>query len=287
MPSFCFIVTEECNWKCDYCDFPKIKDPKSTTLSILETHLPYIVEIINQIDQFVYHIDIAGGEVGLLNSEILRYFFKILNRKIVVSTNGVFMDKGYHHDPEIRPFIKEIQWHVHPKPHKVKVKDYIDSEIFINKGIVHDNVQEMIDFINENKHIEFNYVEFEFPMEGKRIKDDSMYRDLLENINLDNVTEGARDIIRGRLNERENLRSLCKKFNQTAVIDMVNENIMFCHRSQGVTIPLNRNNLLERIRKFPNRTFSFQTKCDSCTRLYAGKMSGNEIETFFKVRNMI
>jgi hypothetical protein len=253
----------------------------------MSRHLPYIRDIIHELGDLAVHIDIAGGEIGLLDSETLRYFFKTIDRPIVVSTNGMFMEKGYQHDPEIKPYIKEIQWHVHPSPKGgIVVKDWIDDNI--NKGIVYDNADDMVEFIKTNSNITFNYVEFEFPMDEPLKKDNKMYEDLFNKIkDLQNVTQNAKNIVANRITENPNLRNLCEKFNQTVVTDLVNERIMFCHRSQNVTIPLTKRNFLRRITMFPKYLFDGNTKCDSCTRLYAGKMSGNEIETYFKVKGRI
>jgi len=288
MSSFCFIATEICDWKCDYCDFVKIKEPKATNLEIIKKHLPYMADIIHKLGDYAVHVDIAGGEIGLLPIEVLQYFFKTIKVPIVVSTNGEFLKRNYHHDHIIRPLIKEIQWHVYPKPTGVKINvDYNDPDIFINKGIVGNNIDEMVDFCEANPDIQINYVEFEFPMDKPRKKDDELYKKLYEKIrNIANITDNAKNIIKGRVNENPNLRNLCEQFNQTVVTDLVNERIMFCHRSQNVTIPLNRKNFVKRIHTFPKDMFFEGKKCNACTRLYAGKMCGNEIETFFKTRKI-
>jgi organic radical activating enzyme len=288
MPSFCFIATEVCNWECNYCDFVKIEEPRHTNIDILKKHLPYIAEIIHKIDHYAVHIDIAGGEIGLLPIEILRYFFETIDRPIVVSTNGLFLEKGYHHDPIIRSRIREVQWHVFDHPRGVKIDvDYNDDEIFINKGIVGQDAQGMVDFCESNPNIQMNYVEFEFDMDQPRQKNDELYKKFYEMIkNIPNITDNAKNIIQGRLTEKENLRELCEKFNQTVVTDLINERIMFCHRSQNVTIPLNRKNFIKRIKTFPKDLFFKDKKCNACTRLYAGKMCGNEIETYFKTRDI-
>ena len=288
MSAFCFIVTEKCDWKCDYCDFVSIEEPKSTSVKILKKHLPYVSEVLKKIGDYVVHIDIAGGEVGLLPLDVLQYFFKTLDFPLVVSTNGKFLERGYHKDPIIRPYIKEIQWHVYPHPKGVKIDvDYEDPVIFINKGIVGDNADDMVAFCEANPNIRLNYVDFEFPTDKPRKMDYHTYQDLYDKIkDVPNITDNAKNIVLGRLSERDNLRSLCEKFNQTAVIDLANEDIMFCHRSQNVTIPLNRENLIRRIQKFPKDIFVGDKRCNACTRLYAGKMCGNEIETFFKTRTI-
>jgi len=288
MSSFCFIVTEECNWKCKYCDFPKIRNPKTTNMEILSKHLPYIKKIMDELGELVVFCDIAGGEIGLLSIETLRYIFKTIDRKIVVSTNGLFMEKKYHLDPILRPYISGLWYHIHPKPGNFKIDyDYIDDDIFINRGIVHDNADEMVDFIKSNPQIEFNYVEFEYPIDVKREMNSSMYVYLINKIkNLPNVTNNAIQILNDRLSEPKDLKERCKNHNQTMLIDLTRERICLCHRAMNSSIPLNEENLKKRLISNPKDIFDSE-QCKSCTRLYAGKMQGNIIETYIKTRTKI
>jgi len=290
MSSFCFIVTQKCNWNCSYCEFPKISDPKETTVEILSRHLPYIKNVMNRLGNLVVFSDISGGEVGLLPLDTLRYFFQTLDYPMVVSTNGKFMENGYHLDKILRPYIKGLWYHVHPEPGKFKVSyNYQDDEILINKGIVHNNINDIIDFINLNRNIEFGYIELEFDIDKKMKPNYEMYLDLYNRIkDLPNVTNDARHIIHQRLNEKLSLRDDCQNLNTTVVLDMINERILLCHRSQMNYIKLNEKNLINRLTNFPRDLFKGSNKCESCTRLFAGKFSGGGIiETFFKTRRLL
>ena len=290
MSSFCFIVTEKCNWNCPYCEFPTIKNPRETSIEILSKHLPYIKDTLRKLGHLVVFTDVAGGEVGLLPLETLRYFFQTLDYPMVVSTNGKFMENNYHTDPIIRPYIKGLWYHVCPEPGKFKIShNYEDDKILINKGIVHNNINEIIAFINMNENIEFGYVELEFDFDKDMEPDYKMYYELYNKIkDLPNVTENAKHIIYGRLNEKKMLRDNCRNFNTTVVLDLVNERILLCHRSQLNYIPLTQENLSKRLVTFPKDLFKGQTECDSCTRLFAGKFSGGGIiETFFKTRRLL
>lgn len=288
MSSFCFIVTEKCNWNCKYCGFPQIPYPKETNLEILSRHLPYIKEIIDKLGDLLVFCDIAGGEVGLLPLDVLQYFFKTLNKSMVISTNGLFMDKGYHLDPILRPYIEGIWWHVHPEPNGKIYYDWNDDEIFINKGITYDNINHIVAFCESNPNIQINYVEFEFPIKGENLKKDSDYIYLIKKLEgLPNITENAINILKSRIIEKEGLRNQCRDYNQTIVFDLINENILLCHRSMQNYIPLTKKNLERRLISFPKDIFNGQTSCNSCTRLYAGKMQGNIFETYFKVKRKI
>lgn len=285
MSSFCFIAIEECNWDCEYCDFPKIKNPKSTNMEILKKHMPYIKEVMDDLGELVVFRDISGGEIGLLELELLQYIFTTLDAKIVISTNGLFMDKGYHLDPILRPYINGLWVHVHPKPGKFKIDyDYNDDEIFVNKGIVHDDIDDMIDFIKMNPQIEFNYVEFEFTIGESRKMNPAMYINLLNKLKpLPNVTKDALNLIEARINEPPYLMERCRDYHQSIAIDLTRERILLCHRAMDTSIPLTKENLLKRLITPPKDMFK-SDKCASCTRLYAGKMLGNVIETFLKTK---
>jgi hypothetical protein len=285
MSSFCFIAIEECNWDCEYCDFPLIKNPKATNMEILQKHLPYIKEIMDDLGELVVFRDISGGEIGLLPLELLQYIFTTIDAKIVISTNGLFMDKGYHLDPILRPYIDGLWVHVHQKPGNFKIDyDYHDDEIFVNKGIVHDDIQDMIDFIKMNPQIEFNYVEFEFPIGENRKMNPAMYIELLNKLKpLSNVTQGALNLIEARINEPPHLMERCRDYHQSIAIDLARERILLCHRAMDTSIPLTKENLLKRLVTPPKDLFH-SDKCKSCTRLYAGKMLGNVIETFLKTK---
>ena len=209
---------------------------------------------------------------------------------MVVSTNGKFLEKRYHLDPIIRPYITEIFYHVHPDPKGFKIDyDYNDDDIFINKGIVHDDIDEMVEFIKINSHIQFSYIEFEYNVDEERQFDGKLYKELHEKIqNFSNVIQNAKDhLVKRFVLEPPRNREACTKFNTTAVLDMVNEKILLCHRSQMNSIPLTKDNLIKRLTKYPKDIFLPPNKCNSCTRLYFGKMSSMRVEDFFKTRRML
>lgn len=289
MSSFCFILTERCNWNCSYCEFPTIENPNDTTIEILSKHLPYIKEIFMKIEPHIVFSDISGGEIGLLPIETIRYFFEIMDFPMVISTNGKFMENNYHQDPILKPYIKAIWHHVHPEPKGFRMeKDYEDSEIYINKGIVHNNINEMVDFIKVNNHIDFGYIELEYDINEPRQMNSEIYIELHERIkDLPNITKEAKLHLLERTTEAPNKREYCTKFNTTVVLDLVNEKILLCHRSQMNSIQLTKENLITRIAEHPKNIFSTPNKCESCTRLYYGKMIGMNVEDFYKTRRLL
>lgn len=286
MPSFSFVLTEKCNWECPYCYFTGIKQ-KQPTLEVYQKHLPYIKRIIDKLGDLVVNIDIQGGEVGLIPVEILEYFFQTIKKPIVVSTNGMFMENGYHKNPFIRPYIASIMYHVYDFMYPSVITDYED-DIPILRGIVHDNIDAMVNFIKANPEMIFDYVEFEFDIKQPRKMDVDMYKELYKQIEyLENVSDNAKGIInQRRLYENPEHRNNCMKYNHSMLIDLVNENICLCQRQLDINIPLTEENLIYRLRTFPKDIFK-DNHCDSCTRLYAGKFQGNVIERALLTRSKI
>jgi hypothetical protein len=239
MPSFSFILTEKCNWHCPYCYFRHFRFD-NVSLEVYQKHLPYIKKIIDKLGDLVVNIDIQGGEVGLIPVEILEYFFQTLKKPIVVSTNGMFMEKGYHNNPLIKPYIDRIFFHYWDFSGR-KTKDYDIQDIPVLRGICHSRVDGLVNFIKGNPDVMFEYVEFEFDIDEPRKMDVDMYNSLYESIqDFDNVSEYAKGIIRGRLNERPDHRNNCRRYNHSILIDLVNAKICLCQRQLDINIPLKK-----------------------------------------------
>lgn len=282
MPSFSFILTEKCNWNCPYCYFTGLEYPKEPNLDRYKEHLPYIKKIIDKLGDLVVNIDIQGGEVGLIPVEILEYFFQTIKKPIVVSTNGMFMENGYHENPKIKPYIANIMYHV---------TEHFDRPPQFNigsMGIVHDDMNTMIKYIKNNPNIMFDYIEFEFDINEPRKMDMDMYYELFEKLDpLDNVTDNAKKIVQQRaLWEHPEHRNNCRRYNHSILIDLVNANICLCQRQLDINIPLTEENLIYRLRTFPKDIFK-DDHCESCTRLYVGKFQGNVIERALLTRSKL
>ena len=267
--NFNFILTEECNWCCDYCYFSDMDIPKSVTMESLKAHLEYIKDF-----NIKGYMDVQWGEIGLVDVGLLEYFFETMGRKMYISTNGVFLNKKIHLNEKIRPYIKMIQWHVYPNPHgDVQIENIKDSGIVITRGIVHDNMDEMIDFINANKHIYFEYVDFDYPLDSVIVHDRQKYMEFYQKLNhLENISEGAKNRIRERAQESDELRQLCMEKNDSILIDLVNERICLCQRNMHIHEELGLFNLYRRCWTDPAEFFDLNGNvCESCGRLYEGK----------------
>ncbi len=270
--NFNFIITEKCNWSCSYCFFPEIENQKQPKLEKIKKHLAYIKNY--SIDGYM---DVQGGEIGLVPVDILEYFFTTMGQKMYVSTNGVFLNNNFHKNEKIRPFVEMVQWHigiVDLKPKAYLVQDIIDNGIFISKGIVHHDIDQMIDFIDYNKYIMFHYIDFEYPIHIRKLNHDrEKYRELYNKIlPIENLTKDAKDRIFKRINEWDQWRDICRKYNDSIMIDLVNEKICLCQRNLHINVDLNEENLNKRFKVAPIDFFDLsETTCESCGRLYEGK----------------
>jgi len=291
MASFSFVLNEECDWNCPYCYFKDIT-PTEPKLDVYKKHLPYIKNIIDKLGDLVVNIDVQGGEIGYIPIEILEYFFQTFKRPIVVSTNGKFMENGYHLNPKIRPYISAIFFHYYDFSGR-EVKDYDDDDIPILRGITHNNIDEMVYFIKQQSDVIFDYVEFEFDIDTPNVMDSRMYSMLIQQLlKLKNISTDAINILRSRLNENPEHRNNCMNYNHSILIDMVNENICLCQRQLDISIPLSEENIIYRLKTFPKDLWmdlavGIGKACDSCTRLYAGKFNGNVIERALLTRSRI
>lgn len=100
MQKFEIILTFKCNWFCDYC--------------AVNTHNNNITseEVIKKLNNVPENseVTISGGEVGLLDEDLIVAYLKILNDKnclINLNTNGLFI-KRYKHLIEI---FNKINYH--------------------------------------------------------------------------------------------------------------------------------------------------------------------------------
>ena len=284
MTVFSFILTERCNWLCEYCAFPYMQNKSDTTIDILRKHLPYIRRIKNQCRDEIL-VEIQGGEVGLLDIEVLREFCKLIDSKICVSTNGKFMEREYHKDPILRPYINEILWHVCPNPSTAKVSvDYNDDEIFINKGVVFTNEDYIEDFFKVNEHITFDFMDLECSIRKKNYMPSYAFRPIFERVkDIPNLTHNAKKRMYLRGSERENARLNCQMFHLSLVVDLVNEKICQCQRCPENNMDLTEENVITRLTNFLHGLFpGYKRGCESCIRLYFDKYGVKNLEQVFR-----
>lgn len=137
-------LTQLCNWRCSYCEFPTLKDPKHVAMNYLEFILPKIKELTYKFE--IEHC-VEGGELGLLPRSILERFFQSgLSDTYHVSTNGKFLANEYH--TLFRRKIHSILYHVVPELHgdnfDFLVYDCYDIPLYYTIVVTRENI-ELID----------------------------------------------------------------------------------------------------------------------------------------------
>ena len=255
------VPTEICSWKCDYCAFPFIKDPKSTSIEIVDKHYTYIKLVLEELRKHNFHFELylQGGEVGELPRKMIKHILRRFEEKINISTNGVFMVKRYHKDPEIRPYIKSILWHISPDCQNPSIRDFVDDEIEIIRGIVHKSHDVMCNFIRDTE-LNIEYSEIEMPFgEKSPVEENIIYR--------------------------------CREFHKELTIDLVNENLCLCIRNfKNITVPLNEYNLIKLLKNFPRDVFDLpslgDSACYSCSRLCVSR-ADHIVENKLRLRDIL
>lgn len=266
-----FLLNEDCNWSCPYCIYSKIKNPKRSSIRKIDKHIPYIRKFIeeNNIDE----IYIGYAEVGLLDKYLLKYFLKKLDKKVIISTNGKFFDNKYHKDDLIRKYIKEIYWHVIDIPRDIYINDY-QSDIKIKRGIVGENVIDIVSFLKSNDHIIFDYIDFDMSLECN--KDFPSLQFLYNNVKyLKNVTEKCKENIFNGIKWESKLKhsqGVCYSLNSNCYIDLANEKLKRCLGRSHDSISLTYDNLKKKNTTM-NRFLFKEGKafCNTCIRLCRGQ----------------
>jgi hypothetical protein len=148
-------LTQHCNWKCYYCEFPTLENP-------ITTNILYLKDILSQIKEITKHYNIEhcveGGEIGLLNIDLLDVFFNSgLSKTYHVATNGTFMKRGYH--KRYCDKIHTILYHVKPEIINTTF-DFIRYQTYGIKFyytivITKENINVLEDFLNYNNDISF------------------------------------------------------------------------------------------------------------------------------------
>jgi len=104
-------LTQKCNWKCWYCDHPKINNPQTVDLDYFDEFAEIFLKAKGKSN---IEVSLEGGEIGLLDSKTLDHVFDAnLSETHTITTNGLFMKKGYH--DTYKDKIHHILYHVVPE----------------------------------------------------------------------------------------------------------------------------------------------------------------------------
>jgi len=133
---FYISLTEHCNWKCKYCDFPKIKNCKTTPIDDVLRYFDMLKTAAPNNSGVEYGLE--GGELGMLSEEYLdQVFAHDLAESYIICTNGLFMERGYH--TRYADKIHYILYHVQPELNDdFYIPQYTYNDIDVKYAIVVD-----------------------------------------------------------------------------------------------------------------------------------------------------
>jgi len=250
------VLTTDCNWNCSYCNVAKF-GKYMTSREKIDRHLPYIMELIGD-----YNFVLAGGEIGLVDPDIISNLMVSIGKPVTINTNGLFMEMGYHNIPEIRNNIDKIYYHVNDRPNTAPI--YIDKDLDILYGIVSDNIETIISFISANKNLDISYIGLDSAFDDTHM---DYFKLLLLAREFFNVTDDAVRQLEHyclKYNHLGKYRRYCKATSFT--IDLAKEVICLCaFRNKHIDIPLTRDNLKKVISQ--TNVFQGDDSCDTCTRV--------------------
>jgi len=76
------IVSEKCNFNCDYCYFTGKNFQKTIDLDTLKKY-SWLFDIIN--GDVNFNISVGGGDPGFVKQEVLKQLFSSINQKVIIS----------------------------------------------------------------------------------------------------------------------------------------------------------------------------------------------------------
>ena len=287
-------VTEKCNWKCWYCDFPEKCHHKTASIEQLNKFISNMNGIIHDNN---IELCIEGGEIGLVEETFLDAFFNSnLDISYTVTTNGEFLKRGYHHKYVDK--IHYILYHVVSDlaDDNVIVDDYnVDKSIRLDCTIViHKNNIKYIDkFLDRN----CDYMFLPHLMQPRKpglnflsIYDFKEIRDILKDkSNIHGFFKDRLDTIIRYLSGDESIltqmRNECANIYHKPIIDLPNNVIRRCCITidNCDAVELNRENLI-RLDNNDITLFPITDKiCDGCI---ANFLWHDNIEYLFKNKRM-
>lgn len=226
----CMVLGEKCNWNCEYCDRPKISDPKDGNFDLLKQYYP---RIVNWVGDAPLHI--SGGETALIDKEILDYIFSF-DKKIVVETNGLWFEKGYHQ--LYYDGTEKIVYHCVPELDKdVKFNFTFSDKIEYLIVVHHLNIHILKDFIQRHHHrkwiLQYYYPKYLGDYNKFKLTTKDYFKLALNFPELIDKEEIVRRVVIPE--DINDLREKCfTKFNFPG-FDFVNGRIKFCKQSHSFT----------------------------------------------------
>lgn len=252
------ILTTFCDWSCSYCNATE-HGTDWITKEKVDAHIPYLKSMLAGSE-----IILSGGEIGYVDKDVLIYLLEQLDRRVVINTNGIFMEAGLHKEPSIRKYIKKILYHVVAEPRNIKMDVYEDVELDVSYGLVGNDADAMKDFIEANEHITFDYVSIATPFQDVDV---DYVKLMLRVKDLPNVSQGAIELLEVHTlkhNHVNRYRKSCRATN--FAIDLASEEICLCaFRNKHINIELSKDNMISVLTG--ENKFEGDDNCHLCHRV--------------------
>lgn len=209
-------ITEKCDQRCEYCDIPLIQTPKDLDLDLFKKY----ISIINkkQLDE----VCISGGEIGTLNIEILDQLFKLIDKKVIIYTNGLFFKKNYY--DRYKEQICGVRYHV--LDNKEIEKDVPKNTYFVYV-ITKKNIDNIQNIVGKYKDINLNFVLYD----DKRNDESFVLNDIdvqklkiIENY----IEKSMHQVIEKCYKIRNKIETTLKCFTSVPQIDFVRGKVLQC-----------------------------------------------------------
>ncbi len=239
------------------------------TIESIYKHMPYINQIIEAVK--IDNIIVQGGEIGLIDKEILLCFLKSINSKVIIDTNGEFVDRLL--DIEFEQYIDRVFIHITSAHANKKWRDN-PKYVF---GCVGNSVFEIEQIVKNNKDIIFKYIDLELSLidDGRDFDIYKNYDELISALHsYDNIShEVFKYLHNKKINNRKIIlqQEICQQTNPRISINLAEEKINLCTtRNNHIGIDLSKENFVNLITEFNNFKLN-NHNCNGCVRSCANK----------------
>lgn len=260
-------TTDECNWRCSYCDVIQSMGFLGENYVMMNMYMPLISEWAEgQVDDFC----ITGGEPGLLSERYISVLLNYLtNFKVTVSTNGTWFTKGFHKKYNIEKY----NYHFAPEIYKnTKVRLAPKGLNVVYRFVIHNsNFKDSMAFMRRNPKITFE--PRIMVVKKENLEHYHMDERQIEGIcEVENITDKTRKEVESflRLQKHSDLvRDVCNIEMSQPQIDLVHGTIQKCcisysNNDGAVLCARNIADLLDGRLKF-NRSYI----CEWCYNCYS------------------
>lgn len=278
------ILTKECNWFCKHCLYGINRYKNKLNAELIDKHIPYIFDIISRLEKI--NICLVGGEIGLVNKELLDVVFKYVedfNFLVTISTNGTYLKKYFEYYQHL---INYIFCHLPDEP---------DNELLNYKNVCFGKVFNEFDeenirrFFESQCDFQIDYLGFDYSLSNtaSEVYIKYCYSNLLKLCDkYSNISDSCKQDIEHKLKlvpDLKRARTTCSQLNQTVSIDLEDEKIVQCSGRSNNTIELSEKNL-KNIFSLHKPLFEYNIHCSSCFPWCIEKDFMNTIK--IKLRNI-